>query len=128
MSTYASLYWLTRLSDLVILFGWLLAISIILIVVPLIVRCISIVENCYGESTKRITGRLMKLGTVLAPIFILIVTFLPTKQDVIFIIAGGKTIEFVKHDKAIQDIPGHTTQLIDAYLTKELSRIDSLSK
>ena len=48
--------------------------------------------------------------------------FIPSKNDVIFIIAGGKTIDFIKSDTSINKIPAQTTKLITDYLQEQINK------
>ena len=49
-------------------------------------------------------------------LFILLQIALPSKTDLIYIVAGGKTLDFVKTDKSIQEIPGNTTEIVNNVL------------
>lgn len=49
-------------------------------------------------------------------LFILLQIALPSKTDLIYIVAGGKTLDFVKTDKFIQEIPGNTTEIVNNVL------------
>ena len=40
----------------------------------------------------------------------------PIKTDLIYILAGGKTLDFVKTDKSIQEIPGNNTEIVNNVL------------
>ena len=40
----------------------------------------------------------------------------PNKTDLIYILAGGKTLDFVKTNKSIQEIPGNTTEIVNNVL------------
>ena len=40
----------------------------------------------------------------------------PNKTDLIYILARGKTLDFVKTDKSIQEIPGNNTEIVNNVL------------
>lgn len=120
METTTQLYWLTRLDGLSTLFSVLAILSV------LVTAFSSIINLCestgrYGDEdvinkTRKISRTSLVITLILLPIAVLI----PSKNDVIFIVAGGKTIDFIKNDTSINKIPAQTTKLITDYLDKQL--------
>lgn len=51
--------------------------------------------------------------------------FIPSKDEVVFIVAGGKTIDFIKNDSSINKIPSQTTKYISEILQKEINKLDN---
>lgn len=48
----------------------------------------------------------------------LVLIFLPTRNEVIAIYAGGKTLDFAQQDSSLAKIPAQTTEVISNYLDK----------
>lgn len=131
MDNYTALYWLTRLdgiNNLVLGFGW------ICLVVALIVFIASRIgadfdEFHHGdELLKRIDAR-GKFTKKIKPLIIwgacliTISVFLPTKNDMILIYAGGKTMDYVQSDTSLQKIPYQTIKIISDYLEKQIEEV-----
>ena len=57
-------------------------------------------------------------------LFILLQIALPSKTDLIYIVAGGKTLDFVKTDKSIQEIPGNTTEIVNNVLKLGIKELE----
>jgi hypothetical protein len=51
----------------------------------------------------------------------------PSQKDALLILAGGKTIEYIKADKSLQKIPFKTTELVAGILDKELNKLKQLT-
>ena len=124
MSNYAKLYWLTRLDSIVTVLIFLL----IICVVGLIMYFVSKVD-CYGDEEydefKKNYGGYKKTAIVLGCISVGLLVFLPSKDEVILIVAGGKAMDFVESDTSINKLPSQTTALITEYLDKQLKEIKS---
>lgn len=114
MSIYEKLYWLTRLDYLQ---GIFLGTSIILGIV---------VGGAFLFSLMNGEWLIKKWHIITGPIVLFIVVFItcliPSKQEAIFIVAAGKTIEFVQTDTSVAKIPGQATKLVSAYLEKEINK------
>jgi hypothetical protein len=52
-------------------------------------------------------------------------TFIPTTKQMIFIIAGGKTLDYVSKDKSLRKIPGQVTEITTEWLDKKLKEIQA---
>ena len=121
MSNYSKLYWLTRLDNIQALFTILFVVCGII----LFVYYLLMILTCEGDADElkeysQKYGKYKKFAFwVIIPISI-IATFLPSKNEVIFIVAGGKTMDFVQSDTSLNKIPAQTTQLITKYLDEKL--------
>lgn len=51
--------------------------------------------------------------------------FVPTKNEAIVIIAGGKTLDFIKQDSSLNKIPSQTTAIISQFLQNEIDTLKS---
>lgn len=118
MSNYSQLYWLTRLDAIyVTLFIGLLLSGLALIILHVVIA----VESQWED--EKIVAKWRKKLNKLLYIFIpclLLSLFMPSKQEVIFIYAGGKTMDFIQSDTSINKIPAQTTKLITDYLDKQI--------
>jgi len=133
MSTYSKLYWLTRLDSIHALF---LTFAIVLAVAGIAVIIYAVMslgfdDNHHGvELTKRrnerkkITSKLW-MAFVGSALFGILTTFIPTKNEAIFIVAGGKTIDWVQQDSSMNKIPSQTTLIISDFLEKQIREIES---
>lgn len=54
--------------------------------------------------------------------------FLPTRNEALLIIAGGKTIEFIKKDTSTQKVPGQVTKLVSDALNLLQEQIKTETK
>jgi nitrogen fixation-related uncharacterized protein len=132
MSNYTSLYWLTRLDG----------INCLIIVVSCILFLISLgiiiwaaehgsFEHHYCDENrikerKALRAkwkRKLRWTIPLGIMFSLIAVFTPTKNEVIFIMAGGKTLDFVEQDTSINKLPAQTTKFISEYLENQINEI-----
>ena len=55
-------------------------------------------------------------------LFVLISVLTPTKEEAVFIVAGGKVIDFVQKDSSINKIPGQTTSILSTWLDEQLKK------
>lgn len=128
MSNYAKLYWLTRLDSISIFFGFLIAFAIISAIVFLIMHSDSPLSfetdklKVWPAKQKNYVNWIKKC-LFAAVFFLLIEVFLPSKRDVILIVAGGKTIDFIQSDTSINKIPAQTTAIISDFLNKKIKEL-----
>jgi len=50
---------------------------------------------------------------------------LPSAKEVVFIIAGGKTIDWAMQDSSLTKMPSQSTQLTSAFLEKQINELTS---
>lgn len=112
MSTYEKIYWLTRLDYLQ---GIFLVISIILGVILAGAFLFSLIQGEWFIKKWQII-----VGPIVLFIVVLTTSLIPTKQEAIFIVAAGKTIDFVQTDTSVTRIPGLATKVVANYLQKEI--------
>jgi uncharacterized membrane protein YesL len=116
------MYWLTRLDTIQNLFLAILIIGIILLVFYYI-QMISLYD-CSDEKEytdfirKSRVSKISMFITILISVSVL--TFLPSKDDMIYIFVGGKTINFVQSDTSINKLPAQTTKMISNYLDRKI--------
>lgn len=129
MNSYFLIYFLTRVDAIITLIGLLIAFFAVATSIPFLYHMIvsdfdfdlpSYVDekSNYGRKA-RTHQKLKKMKRWSIPfliLFILLQIALPSKTDLIYIVAGGKTLDFVKTDKSIQEIPGNTTEIVNNVL------------
>lgn len=126
MSSYSQLYWLTRLDNIQGLFVATAVISGLLLLAYHICMGFLLAEEDWNDSAlKKIGKGKVVLVWIICPISILAATLIPTKDEIIFIIAGGKTIDFIKHDSSINKIPAQSTKLITDFMQEQIDKMKS---
>jgi hypothetical protein len=123
METTTQLYWLTRLDGISIAFVVICIASFIGLLFSFIFYT-SEVTSSYGVDEKLVTNlkKWLNKCSIIFTISLMFALFIPSKNDVIFIIAGGKTIDFIKSDTSINKIPAQTTKLITDYLQEQINK------
>ncbi len=117
MSNYSKLYWLTRLDYLQ---GFFTTIAIMSLLAAFACAFILTLEDEWDGDYGKIKRRILKWALPFAVLFGLIACFIPSKDDAVFIIAGGKTMDFVESDSSINKLPAQTTKLITDYLQRQI--------
>lgn len=121
MDNYSKIYWLTRLDNV---YGFaVLACAIGF--VSLFIYYVIMYLDCFDDENRK-KYKVKYSGTRKGSIWAICVStvlliFLPTKQDVMMIYAGGKTMDFVQSDTSLQKIPCQTTKLISDYLDRQIN-------
>lgn len=116
MSNYSKMYWLTRLDGINTLLG--LAGTVCLFIAIFIY--ITTIEDGFENEPARLKKWQQRVkGLIVSGLFLIILfTFIPTKNEAIIIIAGGKTLDYVQKDTSLNKIPYQTTTVISNYLYK----------
>lgn len=129
MSNYQKLYWLTRLDNFNSLFATLLILSILAFVLIVIFRLAHSDGDSYNDNVPERQVFRKRMGWHLywlpfsALFFGLMWVFTPTKNDVVFIIAGGATLDYIQTDTSLQKLPYQTTKFVSEYLDKKIAEI-----
>lgn len=130
MENSTKLYWLTRLDSVQ---GLCIALSIISLITVMLYWIVYAVNSDFEDEDwnseyKSTYGSKAKIATWMGIICMLIVTLIPTRAEMIFIVAGGKTMDFVEKDSSIQKIPSQTTKIVSEYLDKKIKEIEASEK
>ena len=129
MNNYWSLYLLTRLDSLI---GLAIGAAVILFVASLIIGIFAIIHRIEDKFEDNIEERRsfrtkiinhLKWTISLGVFFTLIGALVPSRNEAIFIVAGGKTMDFIQNDTTINKIPAQTTILISEFLEKQIKEI-----
>lgn len=113
MSNISKLYWLTRLDYFQ---GFLITFVFLSLIFTLVVLINAWMDSEWDNNWVKWAKRL----PVIAGIVALMICFVPTKNEMIFILVGGKTMDFIQADSSLNKIPGQTTAIITNYLDKAL--------
>lgn len=55
----------------------------------------------------------------------LFMCFIPTKNEALLIVAGGKTMDYIQSDTSLSKIPYQTTQALSTVLENEIKKLKS---
>lgn len=132
MSIYSKLYWLTRLDGIQGLFIAFAVIAFIAVVAIIIWRLINAdFDEFHTEkeiekrsNNRKTLGNKIKWILPLGFVFFILSFLIPTKNEMIFIVAGGKTIDWVQNDTSIYKIPSQTTAIISDFLDKQIKKMN----
>lgn len=129
MSNYTELYWLTRL-DYINGLTMFIAIIGLLYTPTCLIGCAMHSDFDYGDRVEREKSRAkykskIKLFLTIGIVALLIRVLSPSKNEVIFIVAGGKTMDFIQKDTSINKIPSQTTAIISSFLDKQIKELNS---
>ena len=108
------IYWLTRVDALNALFGWMIAIPVIVGVLMFISFLTSMDENWL--SFKKYCK---KFRNVLLPVFIVGIlgtSFCPTKNDMLLIYGVGGSIDYLRNNPTAQKLPDKCIEALDAWV------------
>lgn len=114
MSNIALIYWLTRLSSISNLFFGLGMLSGIFIFVGVLAYTFMIMDFPSDEDEIEYKQKRKKFfNKIWVPILFFVLNILtPNTKEAMLIIAGGKTLDYVQSDTALQKIPYKATELI----------------
>jgi uncharacterized membrane protein SpoIIM required for sporulation len=110
----ALIYWLTRLSSISDLFFGLGMLSGIFIFVGVLAYTFMIMDFPNDEDEIEYKQKRKKFfNKIWVPILFFVLNILtPNTKEAMLIIAGGKTLDYVQSDTALQKIPYKATELI----------------
>ena len=120
------IYWITRLN---LISGWLIVFAVIAGILTFISACFYLGDRSdyekYGcERDKRWMGFFSKSFKILLSCFLFFVTssiLTPTTNEAMLIYGVGTTIDYVKQNNTLQQIPDKCINALDAW-------VDSLNK
>ena len=116
------IYWLTRVDTLNTLFGWMIAIPVVVGIVMFIAFLISM-ENIRSEEVDEnwlsFKKHCKKFRNVLLPVFIVGILgtgFCPTKNDMLLIYGVGGSIDYLRNNPTAQKLPDKCIEALDAWV------------
>lgn len=121
MDNYSKIYWLTRLDYLQGIFIACAIVLGLLIVAHLVNHLIKIVEDAEIVILNSVFKRTITISFFCLSVIAACLT--PTKNEMILIYAGGKTMNYVQSDTSLSKIPYQTTSIISEYLDKSIKEL-----
>lgn len=116
------IYWLTRVDTLNTLFGWMIAIPVVVGIIMFIVFLISM-EDIRNEEVDEnwlsFKKYCRKFRNVLLPVFIVGILgtgFCPTKNDMLLIYGVGGSIDYLRNNPTAQKLPDKCIEALDAWV------------
>ena len=116
------IYWLTRVDTLNTIFGWMIAIPVIvgiLMFIAFLVSMESLRSNEIEENWLTFKKYCKKFRNVLLPVFIvgiLGIGFCPTKNDMLLIYGVGGSIDYLRNNPTAQKLPDKCIEALDAWV------------
>lgn len=116
------IYWLTRVDTLNTIFGWMIAIPVIvgiLMFIAFLVSMESLRSNEIEENWLSFKKYCKKFRNVLLPVFIvgiLGIGFCPTKNDMLLIYGVGGSIDYLRSNPTAQKLPDKCIEALDAWV------------
>lgn len=106
-----SLYWLTRVDDIKLLAGTILAISSAFVLASLIL---------YLNEPDNEACKAVKISTSVFIISLLMFMFIPNKKDLMLIYGLGGTIEYLKSNDTAKQLPDKCIKVLDKWAEEQL--------
>lgn len=129
MDNYSFLYWLTRLDGIREYLDGLIFIGILVAALTVCARFIPMeIEEDVSEAMKRTVSRILAVAIVTAFLSGTIRVFIPSRNDMLIIYAGGKTLNYVQADTSLSKLPYQTTAIISGYMDKALRELKEEEK
>lgn len=124
MSNFFKIYWLTRLS---VILGFAMFAFVTAIII-LLVYYIAYFSEWYDEDDrkelyKRRYGVWKNSAFWVLFVSSFILAFVPNKNDMILIYAGGSALDYVQKDTSLSKIPYQTTSIISEYMDKYVKEL-----
>lgn len=116
------IYWLTRVDTLNTLFGWMIAVPVVVGIIMFIVFLISmedIRKEEVDENWLSFKKYCKKFRNVLLPVFIVGILgtgFCPTKNDMLLIYGVGGSIDYLRNNPTAQKLPDKCIEALDAWV------------
>jgi hypothetical protein len=123
MNNYSQIYWLTRLDNIQVLFHTGCFISLLVICFYYLSISLFIHNKDDVKDFKIKNSKYKNISFFTVVISGLFLVFMPTKNDMILIYAGGKTMDYVQSDTSLSKIPYQTTRIISEYLDKSIEQL-----
>lgn len=128
MNNYWSIYWLTRLDSIISLCTFGFSLGVLVLLAYTIIFLFNRSED-YGdhdpggvEFTSHY-GKYKRYAIWSILIFGIIGTFVPNQKEAIIIIAGGKTMNYIKSDSSLNKLPYQATTIISQYMDKQIESL-----
>ncbi len=131
MNTYSKLYWLTRLDGM---HGLFITLTVVFFLAAIAIIIFTLASRDFDEFY---TGDKLKVREEfrnkfsnklkwifpIAFISLFASILIPTRNEAIFIVAGGKTIDWAMQDTSLCKIPDQTTLILSEFLDKQIKEL-----
>ena len=109
------IYWITRLDNLYNFSTAVTAISIIAIVIMgiVLINTVWIEEN---PDAAKVTKKWIKLPILLVLCGSMCLVFLPTTKEALVILGVGGTVDYIKENETIKELPDKCVKALDAWV------------
>lgn len=106
-----TLYWITRLDGLNTFFIVSTFITSLIVIFGIMGRLI------HGKQDfNKPFNRIMKYGVPTLLISIAVLIFVPTTKDALMIYGVGSTLEYIKQNETVKELPDKCIEVLDAYI------------
>lgn len=118
----SEIYWLTRVDTLNTIFGWMIAIPVIvgiLMFISFLISMDGLRSNEIDENWLAFKKYCKKFRNVLLPVFIvgiLGIGFCPTKNDMLLMYGVGGSIDYLRSNPTAQKLPDKCIEALDAWV------------
>lgn len=126
MNWYKIFYWFSIVENIS---NFALAIAIIFSIIAVVSWLVKVF--CDEDYDKNILKKAMPIFKWSLPFAIagwLIFTFIPTKKQILMIIAGGSVGNFIQGDSSVQKLPADVTRYLHLSMKKEIESLSSETK
>lgn len=115
------IYWLTRLDDVKVLIGFIIAFAVIGLVFGISIMMYNIDRDYANEKREFKLGKQIAIiASIIAFVFAIGTCFIPSTKDAYMIYGIGGTIDYVKSNETAKQLPDKCLQALDKYLTDEI--------
>ncbi len=122
MSNYSQIYWLTRLDYAQYLFITCSVLLGLFILAHLINHLVVLSGEC--DDIVMLKSTFKRSIVILSfSLSVIAACLIPTKNDMIIILAGGKTLDYVQGDTSLSKLPYQTTKIISDFLDKSIKEL-----
>lgn len=106
------IYWITRLDCIKVLLGIALIISTAVLATAIIMLWVDYDETLMENEPKRKMLRTSRLVVIISS---LLLTFIPDSKTALMILGVGTTIDYIKENETIKDLPDKCVKALDAW-------------
>lgn len=111
------IYWITRLDSIHCLFIILELLLAFIVGLSLLMMFVNSDKGYESEEEAfNLAQKVLKISGSMLAIVGLLVIFMPTKQDIYAIYGIGGTIDYIKENEKVQELPDKVVEYIDLYI------------
>lgn len=127
MNWYSLFYWFTVVDKISVFSTVLAAFATIITIIAF--GCVVFNDSDgYNEDTYAKGKKIAQWGWPISLLCWIVSIFIPTKKDILLIVAGGSVGSFIQKDSSIQALPSDVTRYLHISLQKEVEDLSTESK